>query len=277
MPVPILPISDRHLPPYDANRRAIADVAITTGGVATDMQRFQYLSLNRTPRTNIAIGLLCCSAALATFPLVSHSPYGSAEPARQLSLHRHQSATVQGVPVFPVWHCQGSPTKTAVHTESPEPLLSGPNIVRAEQTFFMPGPPGDVYNFLKDMTNYPGTHEDVWDVEALGENRYRWIVGIPGGCWFPYDTTVEARENATIVCRSLPSSPVTFVGRARCRGINANLTKVHVQAAYILPGLAFAEMAAAAVGTSPQEDLELQMQRAFGGLYSKYVTRSLSP
>lgn len=251
-----------------------SDVARTSGGVAIDMQRIHHLRIQPSPRTNIAVGLLFCSAAIASLPAVTYSTRDLPEVSRHDSGNSSHSPAVRGVPSPALWHSYHESTYALVCSQSP--ILSGPNIVRSEQTFLLPGPQPDVYAFLNNVANYPGCHEDVWDVESLGAGRFRWTIAVAGGCGFPYDTIVEAEGEETIICRSLPNSPVTFVGRVQCREFRPAMTEVHVQAAYILPGLAFAEMAAAAIGTSPQEDLQWQMQRAFGGLYSKYLNRTTS-
>lgn len=213
--------------PDEVNVHPVERAASLVGAAAC----FTYAGLRRGWG---AVPVLALGGALLQRALTGHSPLYA----------RLRVSTAHGVraPSASVPHGQG---------------------IKVTHTLTVRQPPAHVYAFWRDLENLPRFMRHLESVTVLDERRSRWRVKGPVDTSVGWDAEIiNDVPGELIAWRSLEGAEVPNAGSVRFeRGLGGHATRITVSLEYRPPAGVLGSLMAAALGSSPQRQVEDDLQR----------------
>lgn len=124
--------------------------------------------------------------------------------------------------------------------------------IDVQKTISINAPIDQVFDFLKDPTNFPQIMEHVQAVEDRGNGRFHWIVTGPATVPIEFQTQLTSlKDNEIIAWESTPESLVSQCGIIRLQPENGQ-TRVQIRLAYAPPAGVVGHGVASLFGTDPK-------------------------
>lgn len=193
-----------------------------------------------TPRARAAVALLGAGACLAALRL-------KRLPLRSAVAYLGTASAIRAITNRPVTEWVGWLLNPAMH-------LSRTILVRA--------PVEDVYDFLRDFSNFPKFMSYVRSVELNDQGGLRWTLAAPGNLRVSWNSVLGALvRNQSLSWKSLPGSIIRNFGRIDLAERPGEGTWVRVQLTYAPPAGALGYAAVHLLGFDPKtridDDLEI--------------------
>jgi uncharacterized membrane protein len=136
-------------------------------------------------------------------------------------------------------------------------------VVRIEHATTINRSVHDVYQFWRNVENFPKFMRHIESVEMLDDRRSRWRAKAPAGMTVSWEAEmIEDREDEWIAWRSLPGSGVENSGSVRfAPAPGARGTEVRVQLQYTPPAGALGRNIAWLFGREPDQQIHEDLRR----------------
>lgn len=153
---------------------------------------------------------------------------------------------------------------TAVRTNLRRVSVPHEQGVHATYAVTINRPVSDLYAFWRDFTHLPQIINYIESVQMVGDNRFRWVMNLPGGRKAEADVEVYTDvPNEVISWRSLPDSQLQTAGAVRFKPAPAGRgTEVSVNIEFVPPGGPLAQAVMNLFGDVPNQFIG-QMLREF--------------
>ncbi len=147
-------------------------------------------------------------------------------------------------------------------------LLKSPGLI-LQRSIIVGAPVEEVYDFWKDLDNYPCFMSFVQKVQVNDTGGLRWTVAGPAGLTLDWDAELKALlPNQIISWKSLPKAKIRQEGRVRFTSLSHGRTRVEIYMSYASPagvvGLALSHWLGFDPSQKIDEDLEV-MKRLIEG------------
>jgi len=215
-------------------------ISALQGGHPRHGNRFELFQENWSPTARVLTG--AAGSALLAFGARSRGPRGLLATVAGAGF-AVRAATNR--PVLEVLGLDGAGRATEVH-----------------KAIHIDAPVKKVFEFWADYRNFPLCMSRVRRIEALDENRSRWVVSGPAGA--PIEWTAEVTRvlpNALIEWRCVAGCPVQHWGAVRFDANGYGGTRVSIRLFYIPPGGVLGHALAALFHSDPKSDMDEDLMR----------------
>jgi len=136
--------------------------------------------------------------------------------------------------------------------------------LEVEETVTIRRPVDQVYDFWRDLENWPRVMRHLESVTSLGNGRHHWVATTPGRTpiTLEWDTAIlNERPNELITWRSFSGSDIDHAGNVRFRELpGGRVTEVKLNLHYVpvggMMGMAWGRLFGAAMKQEIHEDLQ---------------------
>jgi uncharacterized membrane protein len=137
------------------------------------------------------------------------------------------------------------------------------------KTAVIRAPVREVFDYFTAFENFPSFMQHVREVKRVGDERWHWKVGGPGGLSFEWDAMVTQRVDLEhIAWKSTESASIQNWGEARFEPGQDGTTRMTIRVVYEPPLGAIGHAVAKLLGVDPKHELDTDMMR-FQGLFER--------
>jgi uncharacterized membrane protein len=130
------------------------------------------------------------------------------------------------------------------------------------KTITVRAPIGEVFALFSQVESFPRFMSHVREVRRMGDGRYRWVVGGPGGVPVAWDAEItEMVPERLLAWRSLPGEAVQHFGVARFEEIPGGATRLDIRMSYGPPGGMVGHLVAKLCGADPKRAMDEDLVR----------------
>jgi uncharacterized membrane protein len=135
--------------------------------------------------------------------------------------------------------------------------------IRVDKSITIARPRNEVFEFWRDVTNFPRFMKHLDSVRRLDDRRSHWVAKAPAGRTVEWDAVVHNLiENELIAWRSLPGANVDHAGTVLFRDAPGDRgTEVKIELQYNPPVGVFGALAARLWGEEPGQQIQEDLLR----------------